>query len=142
VFDQPRVLIALLFLFCIRVLGQILVAFFRVTFLPPMEEWFSGLLPYPELLTTQIPIIVLYGKICLDFVRGSGFFVTPRRRLGTGLVIFGSLYLGVMILRYCADLCRRLGRIPEARASHEKALALARQEPERRLLARRLEELK
>jgi len=94
------VLLALLFLFCLRVLGQILVAFFGVTFLPPMEEWFSGLLPYPELLTTQILIIALYGKICLDFVRGSGFFVTPRRRLGTGLVIFGSLYLGVMILRY------------------------------------------
>jgi RNA polymerase sigma-70 factor (ECF subfamily) len=41
-----------------------------------------------------------------------------------------------------ADLCRRLGRIPEARASYEKALALAQQEPERRFLARRLEELK
>ncbi|MGH8674902.1 MAG: RNA polymerase sigma factor, partial [Burkholderiales bacterium] len=41
-----------------------------------------------------------------------------------------------------ADLCRRLGRLPEARASYEKALALARQEPERRFLARRLEELK
>jgi len=41
-----------------------------------------------------------------------------------------------------ADLCRRLGRFPEARASYEKALALARQEPERRFLARRLEELK
>ncbi|HET7208457.1 MAG TPA: RNA polymerase sigma factor [Terriglobales bacterium] len=41
-----------------------------------------------------------------------------------------------------ADLCRRLGRIPEACASYEKALALARQEPERRFLARRLEELK
>jgi RNA polymerase sigma-70 factor (ECF subfamily) len=41
-----------------------------------------------------------------------------------------------------ADLCRRLGRIPEARASYEKALALARQEPDRRFLARRLEELK
>jgi RNA polymerase sigma-70 factor (ECF subfamily) len=41
-----------------------------------------------------------------------------------------------------ADLCRRLGRIPEARASYEKALALARREPERRFLARRLEELK
>ena len=95
-----RVLIALLFLFCLRVLGQILVAFFRVSFLPPMEEWFSGLLPYPELLTAQILIIVLYGKICLDFARGLGFFVTPRRRLGTGLLIFGSLYLGVMILRY------------------------------------------
>jgi RNA polymerase sigma-70 factor, ECF subfamily len=41
-----------------------------------------------------------------------------------------------------ADMCRRLGRIQEARASYEKALALARQEPDRRFLARRLEELK
>jgi RNA polymerase sigma-70 factor, ECF subfamily len=41
-----------------------------------------------------------------------------------------------------ADLCRRLGRIPEARASYEKALTLAQQEPDRRFLARRLEELK
>ena len=41
-----------------------------------------------------------------------------------------------------ADLCRRLGRIPEARASYEKALALASQEPDRRFLSRRLEELK
>ena len=41
-----------------------------------------------------------------------------------------------------ADLCRRLGRIPEARASYEKALALAQQEADRRFLARRIEELK
>ena len=40
-----------------------------------------------------------------------------------------------------ADLCRRLGRIPEARASYEKALALAQQETDRRFLARRIEEL-
>jgi RNA polymerase sigma-70 factor (ECF subfamily) len=38
-------------------------------------------------------------------------------------------------------MCRRLGRIPEARASYETALALARQEPERRFLAGRLREL-
>jgi RNA polymerase sigma-70 factor, ECF subfamily len=41
-----------------------------------------------------------------------------------------------------ADMCRRLGRIPEARVSYEKALALAPQESDRRFLARRLEELK
>jgi RNA polymerase sigma-70 factor (ECF subfamily) len=40
-----------------------------------------------------------------------------------------------------ADLCRRLGRTAEARASYERALALTRQEPERRFLARRLAEL-
>ena len=40
-----------------------------------------------------------------------------------------------------ADLCRRLGRAAEARESYERALALARQEPERRFLERRLAEL-
>jgi RNA polymerase sigma-70 factor (ECF subfamily) len=40
-----------------------------------------------------------------------------------------------------AELCRRLGKTAEARASYERALALTRQEPERRFLARRLAEL-
>jgi RNA polymerase sigma-70 factor (ECF subfamily) len=40
-----------------------------------------------------------------------------------------------------ADLCRRLGRTTEARAAYQRALELTRQEPERRFLARRLEEL-
>jgi RNA polymerase sigma-70 factor (ECF subfamily) len=40
-----------------------------------------------------------------------------------------------------ADLCRRLGRTSEARASYTRALDLARQEPERRFLHRRLREL-
>jgi RNA polymerase sigma-70 factor (ECF subfamily) len=37
-----------------------------------------------------------------------------------------------------ADLCRRLGRAEEARAAYARALELARQEPERRFLERRL----
>jgi RNA polymerase sigma-70 factor (ECF subfamily) len=41
-----------------------------------------------------------------------------------------------------ADLCRRLGRTAEARASYEAALTWARQEPERRFLERRLSELR
>jgi RNA polymerase sigma-70 factor, ECF subfamily len=40
-----------------------------------------------------------------------------------------------------ADLCRRLGQRAEARASYEKALALARPEAARRFLMRRLNEL-
>ena len=40
-----------------------------------------------------------------------------------------------------AELCRRLGRTGDARASFERALTLTRQEPERRLLERRLAEL-
>jgi RNA polymerase sigma-70 factor (ECF subfamily) len=41
-----------------------------------------------------------------------------------------------------ADLCRRLGKKDEARASYERALTLARQEPERRFLERRITELR
>jgi RNA polymerase sigma-70 factor (ECF subfamily) len=40
-----------------------------------------------------------------------------------------------------AELCRRLGRTAEARAAYERALALARQGPQRRFLERRLGEL-
>ena len=40
-----------------------------------------------------------------------------------------------------ADLCRRLGHTADARASYERALALARQEPEQRFLRQRIAEM-
>jgi RNA polymerase sigma-70 factor (ECF subfamily) len=40
-----------------------------------------------------------------------------------------------------AELCRRTGRVSEARTAYEQAITLARQEPERRFLTRRLSEL-
>jgi RNA polymerase sigma-70 factor (ECF subfamily) len=38
-----------------------------------------------------------------------------------------------------AELCRRVGRTADARTSYQRALALTRQEPERRFLLRRIE---
>ena len=40
-----------------------------------------------------------------------------------------------------AELCRRLGKTSDARQSYERALKLTRQEPERRLIEKRLREL-
>ncbi len=40
-----------------------------------------------------------------------------------------------------AELCRKTGRVNEARASWERALALAQQDPERRFIERKLSEL-
>ena len=40
-----------------------------------------------------------------------------------------------------AEFCRRLGRTAEAKAAFERALALTRQEPERRFLERRIAEI-
>jgi RNA polymerase sigma-70 factor (ECF subfamily) len=40
-----------------------------------------------------------------------------------------------------ADLCRRLGRVDDARSAYRRALELTQQEPEQRFLRRRLQEL-
>ena len=94
------VLWLLLFLFILRVAGQLIVALGWGGFLPPMSEWQSGLLSYSWLLLGQLVIIVLYGKICLDFTRGAGFFSQARRRTGVRLLVFGTLYFASMVIRY------------------------------------------
>lgn len=98
-------------LFCLRVIGQLLVAVWRVPFLPPMEEWFSGLVPYPLLLAAQVLVIALLATVCVQFSRGDGWFVRPRRGFGVGLLGFGFLYLGVMLARYLI----RMAVYPEER---------------------------
>ncbi len=102
--DEPQrlapVLWTLLALFIARVVGQALVAFLDVGFLPPMLHWYSGLLPYQYLLPAQIVIIALMLKICVNFTRGGGLFVTPRRFFAVYWLRFGYLYLAVMLVRY------------------------------------------
>lgn len=94
----------LVFLFFLRVLGQVLVAFFDVAFLPPMEAWYSGVIPYPVLLPVQGVILILLIKVCTDFSRGSGFFVIPRRAMGAFLRWFSYLYFTAMFLRYSISM--------------------------------------
>lgn len=91
---------AILALFVGRVVAQALIAVGYGAFLPPWEEWFSGLVPYPQLLVSQILIILAYGAVCRDFVRQRGFFTVPRRWLGTVLLFVGSIYFAVMVMRY------------------------------------------
>jgi uncharacterized protein len=76
------------------------VAFVGVSWLPPMEAWYSGLMPYPYLLRSQFLIIALFGKICVDFTRGEGFFVRSRPAFARGVLIFGYVYFAAMVLRY------------------------------------------
>lgn len=90
----------LLALFALRVAGQALVAFWGVPWLPPMERWYSGLVPYPLLLPAQIAIIALMAKISSDFTRRWGFFVRPRRFFAGPWLWFGCIYLAGMIVRF------------------------------------------
>ena len=74
--------------------------------------------------------------------------VTMRDGPAAGLALIDAILARGELADYrlahaaCADLCRRLGKTADARASYERALALTRQEPERRFLERRLAELK
>ena len=95
---------SLLFLFFLRVLGQALVAAFDVPFLPPMKQWYSGLIPYAILLPLQILIILLLANVATDFTRRRGFFVVPRRAMGRLLRGFSYLYFGGMAVRYVVSM--------------------------------------
>lgn len=65
----------------------------------------------------------------------------PALRLVNALLAGGELDQYHLAHAVRADLCRRLGRVDEARAAYERALGTARQEPERRFLQVRLSEL-
>ena len=73
--------------------------------------------------------------------------IAMRDGPAAGLAIIDTLIAGGELVDYLhahsarADLCRRLGRHAEARASYERALSLSRQDSERRFLERRLREL-
>ena len=102
-------------------------------------DWRQITLLYDRLLRIQpSPVIELNRAVAIAMCEG----------LEQGLSLIDDLLAREHLSHYHlahsarADLCRRLGRTPEARASYEKALALAQQEPERRFLARRLAELK
>jgi RNA polymerase sigma-70 factor (ECF subfamily) len=102
-------------------------------------DWRQITLLYDQLLRIQpSPVVELNRAVAVAMCEG----------LEQGLALIDDLLAREHLSHYHlahsarADLCRRLGRIPEARASYEKALALASEEPDRRFLARRLEELK
>lgn len=95
---------ALLALFGLRVAGQALVAFAGETSLPPMEQWQSGILPYPVLLASQLAILALGSRICLEVGRGEGTFGSPRAWLRHGALWFGRVYFAAMIVRYAVQM--------------------------------------
>jgi len=90
-----------------RVLGQLIVALRAPRWLPPMEQWQSGLLPYPALLVGQLVVLALMIWISIDFSRGAGYWVEPHPRLGLAAVWWSGLYAAAMVVRYIVRMARR-----------------------------------
>ena len=83
-----------------RVVGQLIVYFRGPSWLPPMEQWQSGLVPYWFLVSVQVVVLALMASISLDFSRGRGFWMQPHPRLGLVVLWWSYLYFGAMVLRY------------------------------------------
>jgi hypothetical protein len=91
----------------LRVLGQIVVVRWTPRWLPAMEQWQSGLLPYPLLLTGQIVVLTWMTMICIDFLSGSGYFVSPHPAGGRFSILFAYGYALWMVIRYINRMARK-----------------------------------
>lgn len=102
-------------------------------------DWHQIVLLYDRLLALQpSPVVELNRAVAVAMHDGPEHGL----RLVDELLTRGELADYHLAYAARGDLCRRLGRLAEARASYERALSLARQEAERRFLSGRLSQLK
>jgi RNA polymerase sigma-70 factor (ECF subfamily) len=96
---------------------------------------------WPQIAALYGELVRLTGSPVVELNRAIA--VAEAEGIETGLALVDRLDLdGYQYFHSTrADLLRRLGRVGEARAEYERALELARAEPERRFLQRRLAEV-
>jgi RNA polymerase sigma-70 factor (ECF subfamily) len=98
------------------------------------RDWPQIAALYGELARlTDSPVVELSRAVAVAEAQGA----EAGLRIVDGLALDDYRYLHATR----GELLRRLGRIPEARDAYERALALAHDDAERRLLARRLAQL-
>ena len=87
-------------LFLARVMGQILVGVYPTAPLPEWKEWYSGMLPYPWLLLSQLLLLMFMTVVNVDTARRSGRFYVVSATARWWLKLFTALYAASMVFRY------------------------------------------
>lgn len=88
----------LLAFFGLRVLGQLVVAGAAPSWLPPMERWYSGVLPYRFLLPAQVVLVVIMAFVTVEVAR-AGPLARSNHDAATAIVLFSYVYAGSMLVR-------------------------------------------
>jgi hypothetical protein len=91
-------------LFATRVIGQLEVVLLEPSWLPGMDAWYSGLMPYPLLLPVQIAILMLMAVTAWNPRVRHGAFALAHPRGAEALRIFASIYFVVMAIRLAANI--------------------------------------
>jgi len=107
-------------LFAARVIGQFEVLVAAPAWLPDMDAWYSGLLPYHLLLPAQIALLMIMAVVAWNRRVRTGRFALAQPQFARLLRTLAVVYFGVMALRlglnvheYGADFWRQ-GAIPVA----------------------------
>jgi hypothetical protein len=98
-------------LFILRVLGQVIVFLYAPSWLPAMEEWYSGLISYHILLPFQIILIIFMTKVSLDNTKRSGYFFITKAKTRNILLGISIIYFSIMFIRYILEIAL----VPESR---------------------------
>jgi hypothetical protein len=91
-------------LFAARVIGQLQTLLLRPDWLPGMEAWYSGLMPYPLLLPVQIAILMLMAVVAWNPRVRQGLFAREQPRRAFLLRMFAGLYFAVMAVRLAVNI--------------------------------------
>jgi hypothetical protein len=107
-------------LFAARVIGQFEALAASPDWLPDMDAWYSGLLPYQLLLPAQIALLMLMAVVAWNRRVRTGRFALARPRAAAVLRVFAMCYFGAMALRLALSIYEngadfwRAGAIPVA----------------------------
>jgi hypothetical protein len=88
---RTPLLVVCLLAFIARVAGQMIVLRRAPSRLPPMKDWYSGLVPYPVLLPVQLAIVALM----IWMIRNP-----PKPRAARAITVFAILYAAAMLVRF------------------------------------------
>lgn len=94
-------------LLAVRVAGQLVVVWRAPAWLPPMDQWQSGLVRYPVLVFWQVIVLALMAWTAADFSRRSGFWMSPPAGMATAAIAIGYVYFAGMVVRYTVRMRRR-----------------------------------
>jgi len=86
-------------LFAVRVVGQFEAQLIAPDWLPEMDAWYSGLLPYTLLVPAQIAILMLMSATAWNRRIRTGAFARANPRGAGALRIFAGIYFTVMVVR-------------------------------------------
>ena len=99
---NPRAvgLLALQTMFLARVFGQIFALLAEPSWLPSLEHWMSGLLPYYILLPAQILLLIFMSLVTYDACRQDGYWHVRNQATRDTLRVLATIYFIAVILRY------------------------------------------